>query len=48
MTKEDPPKDLGYKNKMAIDKKKESNEINKMDDVYMVIYMSLYTKTGET
>ena len=42
MTKEDPLKIL------ATDKKKESNEINKMDDVYMVIYMSLYTKTGET
>ena len=37
-----PPKDRGYK-------KKESNEINKMDDVYMVIYMSLYTeKVQET
>ena len=39
-----PPKDLGYKNKMTTDKK-ESNEINKMDDVYMVIYMFLYTET---
>ena len=33
MTKEDPLKIL------ATDKKKESNKINKMDDVYMSIYI---------
>ena len=28
-----------------LDRVPQSNKINKMDNVYMVIYMSLYTKT---
>jgi hypothetical protein len=28
----------------TMDKKKETNKINKIGDVYMVMYMSLYTE----
>lgn len=30
---------------LATDKKKETNKINKIDDVYVVMHISLYTET---